>query len=173
MFSISGWRSGQAKCARRSDRFPLRGRHHLRILISGRSRSFPGKLSRTAGEVWVGTPSRRDALLFIVLRSHWYFENVTRIPLRNTSSLNIGVHPTCAVLVQRVLGNVRVLRLLQWFCGGKTCGVNRVGVNQARRAGARGLRKLHFFFPVKGIGARSRFMKWKANSDWIHSLALR
>lgn len=80
--------------------------------------------------------------------------------LRNTSSVNIGIHPTCSVLVQTVLGNVRVPCLLQLFCGGKTCGANRVGANQARRAEARGLRRFFLFFPVKEIGARSRFVKW-------------
>ena len=90
-------------------------------------------------------------------------------PVVRVVDVTSASNPTCFVLVQRVLGNVRVPCLLQLFCGGKTCGVNRVGSHQARRAEARGLRQMHFSSRVKGIGGRSRSIcKVEANLDRIH-----
>src|SRR6516225_11614223 len=40
---------------------PLRRRHHLGIPISDGRRSLPGETTGTSGEVWAGTPPRKDA----------------------------------------------------------------------------------------------------------------
>src|ERR1022692_2026850 len=56
-----GGRLAQEMGARRRGSRPLCGRHYPRIPASDRSRSFPGKLSGTAGNVWAGAPSRQDA----------------------------------------------------------------------------------------------------------------
>src|ERR1022692_341983 len=50
--------TGSLFSTRRGSR-PLCGRHYPRIPASDRSRSFPGKLSGTAGNVWAGAPSRQ------------------------------------------------------------------------------------------------------------------
>jgi RNA-directed DNA polymerase len=56
---VDVWRKKWAQ--RRRGSRPLCGRHYPRISASDRSRSFPGKLSGTAGNVWAGAPSRQDA----------------------------------------------------------------------------------------------------------------
>ena len=53
-----GGRLAQEMGARRRGSRPLCGRHYPRIPASDRSRSFPGKLSGTAGNVWTGITSR-------------------------------------------------------------------------------------------------------------------
>jgi len=60
-FRSLGERLAQEVCARRGDSTPLRGRYHLGISISDGRRSLPGESTGASGEVWTGTPLRKDA----------------------------------------------------------------------------------------------------------------